>query len=391
MNETSPLKVAIIYTGQIRTLQHTLPYFIENVLSNKNHTHVFARIELPSSEEEKRYYEFLVRSKMGNHLKSLEWLDRNDSKWIEIRDRQVNGSRCVSVVYDHLKDYLKSSGSMIEHYQAYLCCQQIKSYESFMTTESGKEYKYDFVARVRTDIVLCSPLNFEWLYMDKEVIQQKVHYYKSYIIKENEIKENIDNDYNFQKKLLEYFMCSLVNEKRLLKDDECNKKYYSCLANVNSYTTQKDKEKIFGIKNNDNNDNNSDDNNDNNNDNNSDDNNDNNIMINIDELQNYLWNGDYIVIFRHNLVYFTSRNCFEKISTLGIEYGNYVSKVDPHCFWNSETQFQTICMDNDISIFNSHNKIEDVSLYEYEKSNYLDDNNKLIQRDDLFYFILRSF
>ena len=113
--------------------------------------------------------------------------------------------------------------------------------------------------------------------------------------------------------------------------------------------------------------------------------------INLDELQNYILYGDYIVTFRSNLVYFTNRSCFEKICRLGIEYGCHNSQKESQYFWNSESQFETICSDNDISIFNSDNLIESISLYEYEKSNYFDENNKLKKRDDLFYFLMRSF
>jgi hypothetical protein len=368
-----PLKVAVVYTGQIRTMEHTLPYFIENVLNNnisdKNKAnkivHVFATLEHPSSEEEKTYFESLLVSKMGDHIKSLVWLDRNNNEWIKIRERLLKSMN----IHEQTKHYLRTSGSMIEYYQTYLCYQRMKSYEDYVTMETGIEYKYDFVERVRTDIVICDPLDYHWIDMDKETLIKKLDKQVSFM-KKNESSDQINTPYKFHNKLVAYFMTSLVNEDRFQIDETQVIEPKKQILDLSSIITQKDQEKLIEKLNN---------------------NSDEEPCINLDELQNYILYGDYIIIFRANLVYFTNRSCFEKIYTLGIEYGCHNSQKESQYFWNSESQFQTICSDKDISIFNSDNFIESKSLYEYEKSNYFDENNQLKKRDDLFYFIMRSF
>jgi len=374
---SNPLKIAVIYTGQIRTLENTLPYFIENVLNNNisdkhkvNKTvHVFATIELPSSEEEKAYYESLLVSNMGDHIKSLVWLDRNDSEWIKIRERLLKNMN----IHEQTKHYLRTSGSMIEHYQTYLSSQSMINYENFITSDTGIDYKYDFVERVRTDIVICDPLDYTWIIMDRETIIKRLDKQVSFMKINNDFleNENIEEDKNKSNnnKLLTYFMTSLVNENRY-KTNEINET--NGLVCICSTMSKKDEDKIITKTVN------------------------NEKCINMDELRKYILDGDYIITFRSNLLYFTNRKCFGKISLLGIEYGthssiNTCSIKDPLYFWNSESQFETICSDNGISVFNSDNKIEAVSLYGYEKSNYFDENNKLKKRDDLFYFLMRSF
>jgi hypothetical protein len=205
--------------------------------------------------------------------------------------------------------------------------------------------------------------------MDKETLIKKLDKQVSFM-KKNESSDQINTPYKFYNKLVAYFMTSLVNEDRFKIDETQVIEPKKQILDLYSIITQKDQEKLIEKLNN---------------------NSDEEPCINLDELQNYILYGDYIIIFRTNLVYFTNRSCFEKIYTLGIEYGCHNSQREPAYFWNSESQFQTICSDNDISIFNSDNFIESKSLYEYEKSNYFDDNNKLKKRDDLFYFIMRSF
>lgn len=366
---SDPLKVAVVYTGQVRTMEHTLPYFIENVLNNNisdkkkvNKTvHVFATLELPNSEEEKTYFESLLVSKMGDHFKSLVWLDRNNNEWVDIRERLLTNMN----IYEQTKHYLRTSGSMIEHYQTYLSYLRMKSYEDYVTMERGIEYKYDFVERVRTDIVICDPLDYHWINMDRETIVKRLDKQVSFM-KKNESSDRINTPYKFHNKLINYFMTSLVNEDRFQIDETQVIEPKKQISDLSSIITQKDEDKLK---------------------NNSEE----ESCINLDELQKYILYGDYIVTFRSNLVYFTNRSCFEKIYRVGIEYGYHNSQREPAYFWNSEMQFQTICIENNISIFNSDNLIESKSLYEYEKSNYFDENNQLKKREDLFYFIMRSF
>ena len=63
---------------------------------------------------------------------------------------------------------------------------------------------------------------------------------------------------------------------------------------------------------------------------------------------------------------------------------------DNDYWWNAESQLNQLCFENDIDSFNSVSLLEDKSLYEYNEKNYYDSNGKLIETDNLFFFIKRK-
>jgi len=153
--------IAVIYTGATRTIESTIHHFKQNVLLHENY-HVFGVIQPDSN------HELLIKNVIGDNLKSLQWLEKENAEWVSIRDRLVSSMN----ILDRWKHYLRTSGSMIEYYQLYLAYQALERYE----LEHG--IKYDFVMRFRTDTVLKDVIDFDKI-MDKEYIKKVLYEIKS--------------------------------------------------------------------------------------------------------------------------------------------------------------------------------------------------------------------
>ena len=153
--------IAVIYTGATRTIESTIHHFKQNVLLNENY-HVFGVIQPDTN------HELLIKNVIGDNLKSLQWLEKENAEWVSIRDRLVSSMN----ILDRWKHYLRTSGSMIEYYQLYLAYQALERYE----LKHG--IKYDFVMRFRTDTVLKDVIDFDKI-MDKEYIKKVLYEIKS--------------------------------------------------------------------------------------------------------------------------------------------------------------------------------------------------------------------
>ncbi len=78
-------KIAIIYTGETRTIETTIQTFKENILLNENY-HVFAVLQTSNN----LLTEQLVRNNMGNNLKSYEIFNKDDFCWNVTQDNLLN-------------------------------------------------------------------------------------------------------------------------------------------------------------------------------------------------------------------------------------------------------------------------------------------------------------
>ena len=82
------MRLAILYTGELRTIEKVIPYFKENVLncsSSELEIDVFATWQCNHKPDEPKY-EDLIRQYMGEHLKSLKWFEKNNHIWINMRE-----------------------------------------------------------------------------------------------------------------------------------------------------------------------------------------------------------------------------------------------------------------------------------------------------------------
>ena len=123
----------------------------ENVLEAAD-ADLFVCVQNDTSESEAAWGEWF-QQECGARLKSLRWFRLEEyPEWAVHRDKVLVGMPMA----DLWKDYLKTSGSMVEYLQLYLVDQEMRAHE-------GLDEKYDYVVRARTDSIFTVPLDFHWL------------------------------------------------------------------------------------------------------------------------------------------------------------------------------------------------------------------------------------
>ena len=258
-------KIAIIYTGETRTIQKTIEYFKKNVLFDDNQ-HVFAVLQSDTIE----FFDSFLKKNIGDNLKSIYWLDKNDKTWSEIKENLIS----KMYIPQDWKEYLgKKSGSMIEYYQMYL------AYKAIEETENLFGYKYDYIMRIRCDVILTHPIYFDWDLFT-------IHDVKEILYQIKELR-------NFQSivcyDVVNIFFNSLYYRNRIYCKD----------ITYNNYHLSESFNKLLTIENEDN---------------------------LIKKIHDYLLEGKYILTLRKNQIYITKRCNFTNISTLGVTYGSHIMK-----------------------------------------------------------------
>lgn len=166
---TTSKKIAVFYTGSLRTFESTLDPFINHLLTpNQPHIHVFACLQNDKIEPNAMIASYLENRLGKDVFKSIEWTDLKDPFYQDWLFRRVENLP----IQDYWKDYLKTSGTVLEYTQFYKCYQAMSQQSSF------QGWDYDYVVRLRTDVVLAHPIDFgsipvdpyeliEWLYPER--------------------------------------------------------------------------------------------------------------------------------------------------------------------------------------------------------------------------------
>lgn len=332
------MNVAIIYTGEIRTLEKTLPYLKRNVILNKN-VHLFATIQ--TNEFEK--YKKILENELGENIKSIVRFIKND-EWLNLQQMLLNNMQIPT----HSKVYLKNGGSMIEYRQLQM------SYQSLVSYEKDNNIKYDYIIRCRTDTIFTKPIDFSWLNLSEEEISFRVKFITN-LFKE----ENLP-----RKKLLTYFMSTIIHQD-LLPNIENNYSMYdeSPFPKEHQYINVNDP-KVIDVMNANYTD---------------------NLVI---ALKEYIKHGSYILTIRQNLLYIVRRDFFNLIPQLSDSYGRY-NFFQNEYWWNAESQFRSICACSQLSIFNYCSLFEEKSLYEYQRDRYFNEDGSL-KKKEMLYCVVRQ-
>jgi hypothetical protein len=154
--------VAVLYTGQVRTMNNTINY-IQNVVRNKD-SHLFGVIQADDGNFE--HYSSLIHEKINDSVKSLISYDKG--AYIPLREELLNNMH-IEGNGEFWKNYLRNSGSMIEYNQLYLAFNEMKKYEEL------NNIRYDYVIRLRTDVVITRTIDFSWLTLTEEQVESKVN------------------------------------------------------------------------------------------------------------------------------------------------------------------------------------------------------------------------
>jgi hypothetical protein len=322
-------KIAIIYTGEVRTIEKTIQYFKENVIINDNY-HVFAVLQTNNVE----YFDNFVKNNIGENLKCINWFN-NHEEWNQLQETLLSE---MTTVEDNWKHYLRTSGSMVEYYQMYLAYKNIEEYEK------THNFEYDYIIRIRCDVILTHPIYFDWDLLTLNDVKSLLY----------EIKEI--NGYESIKSMdvIYIFMNSFYHKNRIL----CKNITFSnniSSDQLNNILIKNDKEDDDNF---------------------------------VESLLDYLINGNYAITLRKNQIYFMKRKIFTNISNLGITYGA-AHKMENNDYWfNAESQLDQIFIENGIDVFESTTILEHDSLYSYNENNYFE-NNVLKKTHDFLFFIRR--
>jgi hypothetical protein len=309
------MKIAILYTGELRTIKKTIDYFIKNVL-NLYDCSIFASIQGSSygqKLDENEYSNFL-KDKLGERLKTLKWIDKENGEYINISNNILNNFNFYNLDHrglnylkqkidynrvketENIKNYLKSSGTLIEHFQIY------QSYLSMIEFENVNNLKFDYVMRFRTDTILFKKLNLDIFNFSKESFNKKLSLYQSKNILDT--TNRIINSYIFP---------DFINQnKKIIKNEIRN---------------------IF----------------------------------------EYLKNEKFVFVIRANLIYITKRDNMAIISNIINEYAKKGHELEPSHYWNAENQFRSICLRNGIDMFNFENESGQECFYNFDKDSFVDD------------------
>lgn len=314
------MKVAIIYTGALRTIRKAMPFFKKNVLLRPD-VHVFACLQNDTSSDQESW----IRDELGEHLKSLEWFTL--SHWEKHRDYLLENMPIDSKT----SHYLKTSGSMIEYYQMFLAYIKMTTFE--------RDSKYDYIIRLRTDTILAKPIDFHWLDWSDSDVELRID-----TIKRELVESNIElSDHN----IIHYFMNTIISDSMIPNIyNLTGNTIYNMIPNIERST-------IPNIE-----------------------------RSTIPNLNDYIKKGSYILTLRKNLIYIIRRDLFYLIPCLGTLYG-YLDNPNA-VWWDSESQFEGVCRHSHINIHNYSTEFDDKSLYEYDEKRYFDKHFNILNPFMLF-------
>jgi hypothetical protein len=298
------MRTVVIFTGALRTVKKTIRYFKQNVL--RDNVDVFLCVQNDTQQSNEEWTAWFA-DQMGDHMKSIEWFSHGaHPAWIVHRDMILQNIQ----LDDTWKEYLRTSGSMIEYFQLQLAHMKVGLYEQ----QNG--FQYDYLVRARTDSIYAKPVDFHWLtWTDAEVADRVQR------IKEEMTRSKIEIT---DRSLLQYFMATVIsdttipNMSRIFADYVLNDADHPPIDVTDTpYETA---------------------------------------------LNQYLKKGRYILTIRKNNLYVIRRNLFYMIPSLGTMYGLPRTPAADDYWFNAECQFRSACYYSGISIFDYSSLFEEKSL-----------------------------
>jgi|LakMenEpi03Aug12_release.lakeMendotaPanAssembly.Ray.scaffolds.fasta_scaffold05342_10 hypothetical protein len=388
------MRIAVLYTGALRTIKGTIEFFKKNVLNaNPNNTvDVFATIQNDSQTSDEEWEKW-ISQQLQTNLKSLTWFDKNSPKWLQLRENLLTPMQ----ISDRWKDYLRTSGSMIEYYQMSKCYEAMEQAEavnvctahigaplsSFTSvaaatasvaaatasvaaaTASAPPSRYDYIIRCRTDTVIAKPIDFNWLGLTSADIISRLYQVRKHIELSEDQKDQKDQKEN-TKKIIKCFFNTMYHPD-MASDEWLSRHkdftYHSVINNEDcDLNTILHSNLLAEIE---------------------------NIEELADKLKQYIERGKYILVLRANIFYICKRQYFNNIATLGYSYGKYLPTNPLEEYWfNAESQFQKACLATNMSFFSYDTELEDTSLYAYNHKQYFN-NDYTLNNYNFIYFLMR--
>ena len=290
------MRTVVILTGQLRTIRKTMRFLKRNVVTG--HQDVFACLQNDTQESEESW-ETWLRQEIPTFKRIIWFSNERCPEWIPIRTRLVE-SMAISNLW---KDYLKTSGSMIEYYQLYL------AYHA-MEHDEQRHGRYDQLVRMRTDSIFCKPIDFHWLDWTVSDIASRW----------NEITKRLEQQISevTHSRVFHTFMGTL------LSDD--------LLTNIPSLLLRTLPHEGAVIPN------------------------------TMEEMHEYLHRGRYLIGVRTNNLYVVRRDLFHLIPALGTMYGLFRGPHEDAYWFNAECQYINACYHSCVTVHTYSTLLEEHSL-----------------------------
>lgn len=164
------MRIALILTGALRTIQQTMPYLLKNIIYQNHQVDVFACVQNDKAEGNFIWERYLLEQ-LGDSLKSVQWLDEETYACWSKHRAQLLKNMSIS---ENIKFYLENSGSIIEYYQLQLAYIQMTGFEF------ENNVTYDYIIRARTDTIFTRAVNFEWLNWTEEHVAARLERLQEY-------------------------------------------------------------------------------------------------------------------------------------------------------------------------------------------------------------------
>ena len=290
------MRTVVILTGQLRTIRKTMRFLKRNVVTG--HQDVFACLQNDTQESEESW-ETWLRQEIPTFKRIIWFSNERCPEWIPIRTRLVE-SMAISNLW---KDYLKTSGSMVEYYQLYL------AYHA-MEHDEQRHGRYDQLIRMRTDSIFCKQIDFHWLDWTVSDIAERW----------NEITKRLEQQISevTHSRVFYTFMGTL------LSDD--------LLTNIPSLLLRTLPHEGAVIPN------------------------------TMEEMHEYLHRGRYLIGVRTNNLYVVRRDLFHLIPALGTMYGLFRGPHEDAYWFNAECQYINACYHSCVTVHTYSTLLEEHSL-----------------------------
>ena len=300
------MKVAVLFTGALRTIKKTMRYLKQNVLLHSD-VHVFACLQNLKTNPTEDWNTWL-RTVLGSNCMSITWIDHDIySQWEPQRENLLRHM----AISEEWKAYLRHSGSMIEYLQLQQAYLAMCNYEQLLG------FQYDHVIRMRTDTVVAKPLDFHWLSWTDAQVEERMG-----AIRQKLVESGMDSE---PKSVFSYFMSTV------LSDDLIPNLKQLLIGYLPSHTAGKQ-----------------------------------DVPSSPHQVNKYLRSGKYILTIRKNLVYVVRRSLFHMIPSLASLYGTFRSPYSDHCWFNAECQFQGACYHAGLSSHEYSSAFEELPIEQRE-------------------------
>lgn len=320
------MRVAVLYTGALRTVRKTLRYLKENVLSVNHHVDLFACVQNDTDQPDSVHQSWLC-DELRDRLVALRWFKLDDFPgWVVWRNKTLE----ALPISDRWKSYLATSGSMIEYLQLHV------AYQDLVAAELRQATRYDYIIRLRPDNMVAKPMDFHWLTWSDQQVADRLAVIRS--------TPGVPDD---DLSVLHLFMVTVFDDT-LLSDP----------ASLIGKTRWRHSDAA--------------------------------VPSAAADVNQYLRAGWYILTMRKNNIYVVRRDLFHLVPGLAYLYGSLRSPLEEqNWWWNSESQFENACYHSGLTMHDYNTTVEDRSLYEYDAARYFDEAGNVVN-PRLVYCLVRQ-